>query len=71
MSWVVGLGEDLEVGLGKDSQLVATGRHKEVVADAEVVGMMIGGDAWGIAAGGSAVAETWKTQEELRSLVWL
>ena len=46
MSWVVGLGEDLEVVLGMGSLLVATGRHKEAVAGAaEVVGMTIGGGA--------------------------
>jgi hypothetical protein len=44
-SWVAGLEEALEVGLGMGSQLVATGRHKEAVADAEVVGMTIGGGA--------------------------
>lgn len=71
MSWVVGLGEDLEVGLAMGSQPVAIGRHKEAVADAEVAGMTIGGDAWGIGAGGSAVVETSKTREELRSPVWL
>jgi hypothetical protein len=69
---VVGLEEGLEVDLGMGSQLVAFGLHKEAVAGAvEVVDMTIGGDAWGIEADGSVVVETWKTQEELRSLVWL
>jgi hypothetical protein len=71
MSWVVGLEVVLEVGLGMGSQLVAIGRHKEAVADAEVADMTIGGDAWGIAAGGNVVVETSKTQEVLHSLVWL
>ena len=43
---MVGLGEVLEVDLGMGSQLVAFGRHKEVVAGAAgVVGMMIDGGA--------------------------
>ena len=74
MSRVVGLEEALEVDLGMGSQLVAFGRHKEAVAAAdaaEVIGTTIGGGAWGTAAGGSVVVATSKTQEALRSLVWL
>lgn len=72
MSRVVGLEEALEVDLGMGSQLVAFGRHKEAAADvAEVAGMMIGGGAWGTVAGDSVVVATSKTQEALRSLVWL
>lgn len=69
-SRVVGLEVVLEVGLGMGSQSVAIGRHKEAVADAEVVDMTIGGDAWDIAAGGSVVVATSKTREVLHSLVW-
>ena len=42
-SWVVDLGEVLEVDLGMGNQLVVSGRRKEAAADAaEVVGRMIG-----------------------------
>ena len=73
-SWAVGPGEVLEVDPEMGSQLVAFGRHKEAVAAAdaaEVIGTTIGGGAWGTAAGGSVVVATSKTQEALRSLVWL
>jgi len=45
-SWVVGLGEVLEVVLEMNSHLAAFGRRKEAVADvAEVAGTMTGGGA--------------------------
>lgn len=71
-SWVVGLEEVLGVDPGMGSQLEAFGRRKEAAADAaEVVGMMIGGGAWGIAAGDSVAVATSMTQGVLHSLAWL
>jgi hypothetical protein len=46
------------VGPGVGSQLAAVGCHKAVADVVGVVGMMIGGGAWDIVAGGSVVAET-------------
>jgi len=67
---MVGPVEGLEVALGMGSHL-----HKEAVAavadDAGVVDMRIGGDALGIVADGSVVAETSKTPGVPHSLVWL
>lgn len=66
------LGAALEVDLEVGSRLVAAGHRKTVAGAVEVADMMIGGGAWGIvAAGGSVVAETWRTQEAPRSLVSL
>jgi hypothetical protein len=67
----VRLEEDLEVGPGVGSQLAAFDRHKAVAGAAEVVGMMIGGDAWDIVAGGSVVAETLRIRAKPRSRVSL
>lgn len=67
-----GLEEALEVDLGMGNQLAAFGPRKAVAGAAEVADMMIGGGAWDIVvAGGSVVAETWRIQEEPRSLVSL
>jgi hypothetical protein len=67
----VDLEEDLEGDPGVGSQLAAFGRHKAVAGAVEVVDMMIVGGAWGIVAGGSAVAGTLRIREVLRSRVSL
>jgi hypothetical protein len=67
----VDLEEDLEGGPGVGSQVAAFGRHKAVADAVEVVDMMIVGGAWGIVAGGSAVAGTLRIREVLRSRVSL
>jgi hypothetical protein len=68
----VGLEGDLEGDPGVGSQRAAFDHRKAVADDdAGVVDMMIVGDAWDIAAGDSAVAETLKIQAKPRSRVSL